>query len=253
MCKEGGVCVVNSRSGRQVAVCDSLFFLPPPTLLFLPTGLSLSLYLDCSPPFLYNIFLNRSFSKMNNHWQYESFNPTAGIDDEQAWQCSSYWGYPMWSANSLYASIPWLGIGGMALPAHAPSSSSSSTFYPSSSSATLYPSPSATTVSDIQQQLPGGGLYPSVVFENVQPAELKREVETDYNSQSSISSQVDELISALMPLPQNAPSTGAQAGTNTDVDESLERDEVGCLYLFQCLDDDVFSVYSPVCLRPAPV
>lgn len=168
---------------------------------------------------------------MNNHWQYESFNPTASIDDEQAWQGSYYWGYPTWSANALYASIPWLGFGGTTLPAYASSSSSPSTFYPSSSSATAYPSSSTTTVSDTQQQLPSGGSYPSAIVESMQPAELKREVETDYNRQSSISLQVDELISALMPLPQNASSTGAGAGANIGVGESLERGEVGCLFL----------------------
>lgn len=181
---------------------------------------------------------------MNNHWQYESFNPTANVDDEQAWQGSYNWGYPTWSANALYASIPWLGVGGMTLPAHASSSSSSSTFYPSSSSATVYPSSSATTVSDMQQQLPSEGSYPSAVVESVQPAELKREVEADYHCRSSISLQVDELISALMPLPRNASSTGAETGTNIGVGEGLERDEVGCLFLCSNAWMTMFSLFA---------
>ncbi|BCR91752.1 uncharacterized protein ACHE_70595A [Aspergillus chevalieri] len=161
---------------------------------------------------------------MNNHWQYGLPNSTARIDDEQGRQSFSYWGCPAWSENALYASIPWLGIGGTTLPAYASSPSSSCTFYPSSS-VTVYPSSSATTVSETQQQLPIKESHLNAVFESAQPAELKREVETDHNRRSSISLQVDELISALMPLPQSASSSGTEAGTDFCAVESFERPE----------------------------
>jgi len=167
---------------------------------------------------------------MNNHWQYGLPNSTARIDDEQGRQSFSYWGCPAWSENALYASIPWLGIGGTTLPAYASSPSSSCTFYPSSS-VTVYPSSSATTVSETQQQLPIKESHLNAVFESAQPAELKREVETDHNRRSSISLQVDELISALMPLPQSASSSGTEAGTDFCAVESFERPEVDCPFL----------------------
>lgn len=180
---------------------------------------------------------------MNNHWQYGFPNSTARIDDEQAQQSSSYWSCPAWSANALYASIPRLGIGGTTLPANAPPSSSPSTVYPSSS-ATVHPSFSATTIPETQQQLPIGGLHHSAVFESAQPAGVKREVETDYNRRSSISLQVDELISALMPLPQSASSSGTEAGSDFFAAENFERAEVGCPFLWSNAWVSTFSLFA---------
>lgn len=101
------------------------------------------------------------------------------------------------------------------------SSPSSATLYPSSM--TVYPS-SSTTVKEEQQPLQPQRQS----TEKIPPVELEREDDGDCYRRQSLGVQVDELIRALMPLPQSSSSSGAGAetGASTGLSEHLGSTEV---------------------------